>query len=164
MEAITYSTFRKDIRRYLDKIRDNSEPILVTFKDTNSNVVDGDTIIVELGGVEQRVRLIGVDTPESVHPDESRNTEAGNVASDYTKSIVKSEDTVYLQKDVSDTDKYDRLLRYVWLEKPTDVNDESEVKTKMLNAILVAGGYAEPKEYEPDTAYADVFERLDKAA
>ena len=131
---------------------------------TVERVVDGDTIIVELDGVEQRVRLIGIDTPESVHPDESRNTEAGDVASDHTKSIVKSGDRVYLQKDVSDTDKYDRLLRYVWLEKPTDTNNESEIKTKMLNAILISEGYAEPKEYEPDTAYADTFERLEKAA
>lgn len=131
---------------------------------TVERVVDGDTIIVDLDGVEQRVRLIGIDTPESVHPDESRNSEAGDVASDHTKSIVKQGETVYLQKDVSDTDKYDRLLRYVWLEKPTDSNDESEIKTKMLNAILVVEGYAEPKEYEPDTAYADVFERLNKAA
>lgn len=131
---------------------------------TVERVVDGDTIIVDLDGVEQRVRLIGIDTPESVHPDESRNSEAGEVASDYTKSIVKQGEMVYLQKDVSDTDKYDRLLRYVWLEKPTDSNDESEIKTKMLNAILVVEGYAEPKEYEPDTAYVDVFERLDKAA
>ena len=131
---------------------------------TVERVVDGDTIIVDLDGVEQRVRLIGIDTPESVHPDESRNSEAGDVASDFTKSIVKQGDTVYLQKDVSDTDKYDRLLRYVWLEKPADVNDESEIKSKMLNAILVVEGYAEPKEYEPDTAYADTFERLEKAA
>lgn len=131
---------------------------------TVERVVDGDTIIVDLDGVEQRVRLIGIDTPESVHPDESRNSEAGDVASDYTKSIVKQGETVYLQKDVSDTDKYDRLLRYVWLEKPTDTNNESEIKTKMLNAILISEGYAEPKEYEPDTAYADTFERLEKAA
>ena len=131
---------------------------------TVERVVDGDTIIVDLDGVEQRVRLIGVDTPESVHPDESRNSEAGDVASDFTKSIVKQGDTVYLQKDVSDTDKYDRLLRYVWLEKPTDATDESEIKTKMLNAILVVEGYAEPKEYEPDTAYADVFYELNRIA
>ena len=123
-------------------------------------VVDGDTLVVLLGSEEQRVRLIGVDTPESVNPDESKNTEEGQVASDYTKSIVNAGDIVYLQSDTSDTDQYGRLLRYVWLEEPNDTDNLDEIKTKMLNAILIVDGYAEPKAYEPDTAYADVFESL----
>lgn len=127
-------------------------------------VVDGDTLVVTLDNQEEYVRLIGVDTPESVHPDESRNTEAGDVASDYTKSLIAEGSTVYLQKDTSDTDKYNRLLRYVWIEKPTSVNDESEVKSKMLNAILLQNGYAEAKAYEPDTAYADLFSSLESVA
>lgn len=123
-------------------------------------VVDGDTIVVELDGEEQYVRLIGIDAAESVHPDESRNTEEGEEASDHLKSILSDGDTVYLQKDTSDTDKYDRLLRYVWLEMPTDVSDIDEISTKMLNAILILDGYADPARYEPDTAYADVFDSL----
>ena len=130
---------------------------------TVERVVDGDTLIVDLNGEEERVRLIGVDTPESVHPDESRNSAAGVDASEHTKSIVSVGDEVFLQQDVSDSDKYDRLLRYVWLERPTDVNDVTEIKTKMLNAILIVDGYAEPKEYEPDTRYSDYFEELDAA-
>lgn len=123
-------------------------------------VVDGDTLVVELDSEEYYVRLIGVDTPESVHPDASRNSEEGEDASEYTKSLVAEGSTVYLQKDTSDTDKYDRLLRYVWLEVPSDVWDEEEVASKMLNAILVVDGYAEPKAYEPDTAYSSIFESL----
>lgn len=126
-------------------------------------VVDGDTLVVDLSGEDYYVRLIGVDTPESVHPDASRNTEEGEDASEYTKSLVECGSTVYLQKDTSDTDTYDRLLRYVWLEEPEDVWDEEEVTEKMLNAILVINGYAEPKAYEPDTAYAEVFELLSNA-
>ena len=127
-------------------------------------VVDGDTIIVTLNDQEQYVRLIGVDTPESVHPDESRNTEAGSTASEYTKSLLLEGSTVYLQKDTSDTDKYDRLLRYVWLEEPANVNDESEIKSKMLNAILIQNGYAQAEPYEPDTTYADLFNSLESTA
>lgn len=131
---------------------------------TVERVVDGDTIMVTLNDQEQYVRLIGVDTPESVHPDESRNTEAGATASAYTESLLPEGSTVYLQKDTSDTDKYDRLLRYVWLEEPTSVNDESEVKSKMLNAILIQNGYAQAKPYEPDTTYADLFNSLESTA
>lgn len=124
---------------------------------TVQRVVDGDTIVVTLDNKEEYVRLIGVDTPESAHPDKSRNTQAGNNASDYTKSLVAEGSMVYLQKDTSDTDKYDRLLRYVWLEKPVSVSDESEIKSKMLNAILLQNGYAQAETCEPDTAYADLF-------
>ena len=52
-------------------------------------VVDGDTIIVDIDGVEERVRLIGVDTFESVHPDEDRNVAYGEIASDFTKSQLE---------------------------------------------------------------------------
>ena len=52
-------------------------------------------------------------------------------------------DTVYLQSDTSDRDKYNRLLRYVWLDITDDVYGKSEVKEKMLNAILVEDGIAE---------------------
>ena len=123
-------------------------------------VVDGDTLIVNSNGVEERLRLIGVDAPESVHADESRNTEEGVAASNFVKSIVKPGQIVYLQKDTSNRDQYDRLLRYVWLEVPDDPWNIDEVKTKMLNGILVANGHAEPKRYKPDTAYNDIFDAI----
>ena len=75
--------------------------------------------------------------------------------------MLEDVDTVYLQSDTSDRDKYDRLLRYVWLDIPDDVYDKSEVKEKMLNAILVEDGIAEVATYEPDTTYADLFEELE---
>lgn len=119
-------------------------------------VVDGDTIVVDRGYSEETVRLIGIDTPESVHPDENRNTEAGNVASDHTKELLADVDTVYLEKDISDTDKYNRLLRYVWLDNP----DTADAETAMLNAILVKTGWAEPKDFPPDTTYSELFHSL----
>ena len=123
-------------------------------------VVDGDTIVANVNGENQYVRLIGIDAAESVHPDTSKNTEEGREASDYLKSILSEGDVVYLQKDVSETDRYERLLRYVWVEMPSDVWDESEVISKMLNAILIIDGYAEPSHYEPDTSYAEFFDLL----
>lgn len=116
-----------------------------------SRVVDGDTIKINLGEEEYSVRMIGIDTPESVHPDKSKNTIFGKKASDYTKSKIKEGQTVYLQKDLSDTDKYGRLLRYVWLEMPKDTEDTEEVKSKMFNAILIEDGYANAYPYKPDT-------------
>lgn len=128
---------------------------------TVERVVDGDTLKVSLEGESYRVRLIGVDTPESVAPDETRNIEEGDIASDFTKSIVSEGQTVYLQKDTSDTDTYDRLLRYVWLEYPgTDLRSIDNVRDHMLNGILVYEGYAQAKSYKPDTAYDDIFNKL----
>ena len=131
-------------------------------------VVDGDTLCVQTEGVEgpQRVRLIGVDCPESVASDEylestgKKNTAAGKAASAYTKALLPSGTTVWLERDVSDIDRYGRLLRYVWLEEPADVSSEAEAKTKMLNALLVEAGHAEPAAYEPDTAHKALFEAL----
>lgn len=119
-------------------------------------VVDGDTIVIDRGYGEEKVRMIGIDTPESVHPDESRNTEAGDAASAYTKELLSGVDTVYLQKDVSDTDKYGRLLRYVWLDDPATADAEAS----MVNALLVAAGTAEPADFPPDTTYSELFHSL----
>lgn len=125
-------------------------------------VVDGDTIVVNISGEDKKVRLIGINTPESVAPENYRNenTAEGIAASDYVKDMLSDVKTVYLQKDKSETDRYGRLLRYVWLEKPKDPHSMEEVAEKMLNGILVLEKVAEPVEYAPDTAYADMFDEL----
>lgn len=69
------------------------------------SVVDGDTIKVTLNNEKYTVRLVGVDTPESVHPNKEKNTVEGKIASDYTKSRLQDKN-VYVQKDVSGTDRY----------------------------------------------------------
>lgn len=127
-------------------------------------VVDGDTLVVRFDtGEDEKVRLIGINTPESVAPNSYRtkNTKEGEEVSKYVKTMLEDVSTVYLQSDTSDRDKYDRLLRYVWLDIPDDVYDKSEIKEKMLNAILVEDGIAEVATYEPDTTYADLFEELE---
>ena len=78
------------------------------------HVVDGDTIDVRIDGKEYRVRYIGIDTPETVHP--TRGEEPyGREASNRNKQLVSGQ-TVYLEQDVSETDRYGRLLSYVWLD------------------------------------------------
>lgn len=121
-------------------------------------VVDGDTLrVVDTQGTKYYVRLIGIDAPESVSADEAKNCPEGEAASDYLKTLVTSGQTVYLERDVSDRDKYDRLLRYVWLQDPPSTPTGAEVTGGMLNAILVRGGYAQAKSYPPDTAFAELF-------
>ncbi len=119
------------------------------------SVVDGDTLtILAADGYEYKVRLIGVDTPESVNPDESKNNEYGVIASKNTKELLADIDTLYLEYDVSKIDRYGRLLAYVWFtQNVEDINN-------MLNARIVAEGYAEAKEYAPNTMYATTFSSL----
>jgi len=127
-------------------------------------VVDGDTIIVKKSdNSEVRVRMIGVDTPESVNPDESKNTEEGKIASNYTKSMLIEGNTYYLEYDVSPTDKYGRTLAYVWLnDNPEHKADKDYIVENMYNAKLLANGYAKTMKVPPNTKYADIFKEIEK--
>lgn len=78
-------------------------------------VVDGDTIVVELYGKQEKVRLIGVDTPETVDPRKSVQY-YGKEASNYTRSQLEWKD-IDLEFDFNPRDKYDRLLAYVWIDR-----------------------------------------------
>jgi len=105
-----------------------------------SRVIDGDTIELESG---QKVRYIGIDTPETVDP--LRDPQCfGQEASLQNKKLVEGKE-VYLEKDVSQTDKYGRLLRYIYLE-------ESDVS---INELLVKEGYAVASSYPPDIKYQE---------
>jgi micrococcal nuclease len=123
--------------------------------------VDGDTIIVEdAGGEQKRVRMIGIDTPESVAQEEERNNEYGKMASDYTKEILENTDKVYLEYDVDNDDQYDRILAYVWLEDVEDTFDEQNIENSMVNAIIVKNGYGVAKRYEPTVAHDEDLQML----
>jgi micrococcal nuclease len=113
-------------------------------------VVDGDTIVVVMGGVEYRVRYIGINTPETVDP--RKPVECyGREASQRNHELVDGK-MVELEKDVSETDQYGRLLRYVWLNGD------------MVNAILVREGYALASTYPPDVKYDELFLDLEREA
>lgn len=97
---------------------------------------------------DTRVRLIGVNTPESTTEVEPY----GNEAAAYTKKDLK-EKTVWLEKDLSETDKW--VLRYVWLTSPPAEPTEPDIRTHLFNAILVLGGYAQVATYPPDVKFVD---------
>lgn len=120
-------------------------------------VVDGDTLRVSVAGEEQTVRMIGINAPESVSEKLYENTAEGRAAAVHLKSIVKQGDLVYLQKDTSDADRDGKLLRFVWIAKPSSFTDHNELKAKMLNAKILADGYAVAHKYRPDDAYFDIF-------
>jgi micrococcal nuclease len=119
-------------------------------------VVDGDTIVVDRGHGNEYVRLIGIDAPESVHDDPSRNSEEGRLASAFLKNMLQDISKLYIVQDQSNTDKYDRLLRYVWLSKP-NTKDEASVRESMVNAIILLKGYAVNVTIQPDVEYALKF-------
>jgi len=123
---------------------------------TVTDVIDGDTIKLADGS---KVRLIGINTPEST----SRTEPFGKEASNYTKTKLEGKQ-VWLEKDVSETDQYNRLLRIVWLDIPTDTLDEDEIRDKMFNAMLVIDGYAEPYTFPPDVKYANFFRKFAQEA
>lgn len=110
-------------------------------------VVDGDTIVVKINGKKEKVRLIGVDTPESVHPDQSRNTPEGKIASQFTKDHLEGK-YVRLETDVQERDKYGRLLAYVYL------GDE------MFNKTLLKEGLARLMTIPPNVKYVDEFKAV----
>ena len=127
--------------------------------------VDGDTIIVEDAvGEQKRVRMIGIDTPESVAAEEERNNEYGVMASDYTKELLSNTDMLYLEYDVDDDDQYDRILAYVWLEDVSNTFNEENIENSMVNAIIVKNGYGVAKRYEPTVAHDDSLQALTKEA
>lgn len=114
-------------------------------------VVDGDTILVQYEGESVSVRLLGVDAPESVHPDEKSNTPFGEASEEYLKELLAGVSFVYLEFDEEQYDSYERLLAYVYLGE--EVSFENS-----LNYCLVADGYAINKEYPPNVSYARELE------
>jgi len=132
----------------------NSEEAHALTEARVKRVVDGDTILVSLlDGSEARVRYIGIDTPETVHP--SKPVECfGQEASNFNKQLVGGK-TVWLEFDVERYDRYNRLLAYVWLT-PEPMDPEQN----MANAILVKEGYAQAYTYPPNVKYSELFVRL----
>lgn len=129
-----------------------------------NRVVDGDTAEVTINGNQYKLRFIGVDTPETVHP--SKSVEYfGKEASNFTKEKLENKE-IYLEKDVSDTDRYGRKLRYIWLEEPNDKSNPTikEIKEKNFNAILLDQGYAKLSTFPPDVKYVEEFKEIEKEA
>lgn len=125
-------------------------PIGPTERATVVRVVDGDTIVIDRGLGEERVRYIGVDTPETVAPG-SPVEWMGPEASAANRALVEGRDVV-LERDVSDTDSFGRLLRYVWIE-----DSASATGWTFVNLVLLAQGFAQMVTYPPDVRYVDLY-------
>lgn len=133
-------------------------------------VVDGDTAIIsfmpEDGSkyLKERVRFLGVDTPETVHPTKPVGY-YGPEASAFTKAEL-TDKIVWLQTDVGVKDRYDRMLAYVWLEEPSkaDLDDEDAIRAKMFNARLLLDGYAQLMTVQPNSRYANLFVHFQREA
>jgi micrococcal nuclease len=117
-----------------------------------SRVVDGDTVEIMYGGnKKETVRLLLVDTPETVHPDKPVQP-FGKEASDYTKKQLTGK-TVQVELDVSDRDTYGRLLAYLWADG------------KLFNELLLEQGLARVAYiYPPNVKYVDRFKDVQRKA
>lgn len=112
-----------------------------------AKVVDGDTIVLSTG---EKVRYIGVDTPETHHP--FKKVECfGQEAFQENKSLVENKE-IRLEKDVSDKDKYGRLLRYVY------------VGDIFVNDYLARSGYASSATFPPDIKFQEQFQNAESEA
>lgn len=110
-------------------------------------VIDGDTIEIEGG---EKVRYIGIDAPETVEP--QKKVECfGQEATTKNKELVEGK-TVRLEKDTTDRDKYNRLLRYVYVDE------------NLINAELVKLGFARAWAYPPDMQYQDQISEAEREA
>jgi micrococcal nuclease len=109
-------------------------------------VVDGDTLRVLVDGVEDRVRYIGMDTPE-LNATSPATPDPYAEAATAANARLLVEGHLVLEKDVSERDRYGRLLRDVWVE--------DEGTWTLVNLALVAEGFAQVSTYPPDVKYAD---------
>lgn len=122
-----------------------------TFETTVTRVVDGDTFHATINNKDEKIRLILVDTPETVKP----NTPVqawGPESSAYTKGVLKPGTKVNLELDVQERDPYGRILAYVY------------VNGKMLNKTLLEKGLARVAVFPPNTRYVDEFRQIQEKA
>jgi micrococcal nuclease len=119
-------------------------------------VVDGDTVDVMIAGRAERVRLIGIDTPETLQPDTPVEC-FGPEASAFTAALLPVGSTVRIERDVVPRDHYGRLLGYVHLV-------ETGRPDIFANVEIVRRGYATPLTIEPNTTFTAEFVAAARAA
>jgi micrococcal nuclease len=120
---------------------------------TVDRVVDGDTIVADINGTRERVRLLGIDTPESVaetRPDQCYGVEA----SDYLKALLPKGTEITLIRDKEVRDQYDRLLAYV-------IRSDDQL---FVNLDLLLQGYAGVLIYSPNDYYEALFTEAENTA
>ncbi len=116
-------------------------------------VVDGDTVIVDIGSDRETLRLIGIDTPETVKPNSPVEC-FGPQASAFTKHLLPVGTPLRLERDVEARDDYGRLLVYIYMA----------VDGTFVNLELVRQGYASLLTFPPNVAHVDDFVAAAQAA
>jgi len=120
---------------------------------TVERVVDGDTVVIDADGVSERLRLIGIDTPESV--DRNRPVMCfGKEASNRLGELLPEGTPVRLERDVEVRDRYDRLLAYVY--RASD--------GQFVNLQMVTEGYAQQYTFPPNVEHTEAFGDAERAA
>lgn len=125
-------------------------------------VIDGDTVELENG---EKVRYIGIDTPETLDPRKPIQC-FGVEAAAKNRELVEGK-RVRLEKDVTDRDKYNRLLRYIYVTGeagPPSLDGFGEAREILVNLELVKQGFAHSYTYPPDVKYQDLFVAAEKEA
>jgi micrococcal nuclease len=125
---------------------------------TVTHVIDGDTIDVRIGGRDERIRLIGIDTPETKKP----NTPIqcyGPEASAFTAALLPVGTPVRIERDVVGRDDYGRLLGYVYL-----ADGATNADSTFVNMEIIRQGYARPLSIAPNTVHAREFAAAANAA
>ena len=115
-----------------------------------TRVIDGDTIEVTIASTTYKIRYIGIDTPE-IDDERPEFCALAQEATRYNRQLVEGK-TVRLEKDITETDQYGRLLRYVY------------IGDTFVNAELVRQGLAWAISYPPDTKYQDYLKELEAEA
>lgn len=113
--------------------------------------IDGDTLLISMDGIETAVRLIGINAPESVHPEAEKNTAEGEQASLWLKQYIAGK-RVTLEYDQELNDRYGRTLAYVYVDNT------------MLEDLMITMGLARTLTMEPNMRYQHHFEMLEKEA
>ena len=113
-------------------------------------VIDGDTFECMIDNKKEKVRLLLVDTPETVHPTKGEQP-FGKEASDFTKEFLTGKEIV-LKFDRQERDRYGRILSYVYVDD------------KLFNELLLEKGLAQVKIYKPNDKYADRFKAVERIA
>ena len=132
-------------------------PVGATERARVVRVVDGDTIVIDRGNGNERLRYIGVDTPESVKPGSPVEAMAMEATAANERLVDGKE--VLLETDITEYDRFDRLLRYVWVADPAQPDG-----WLLVNLALLEQGYAQVVTYPPDVRYVEAYLGAQEAA
>lgn len=158
--AVISSSKKGEIKTQVENLTATPSATLTTSATASSKtsakvvkVIDGDTVSVEIGGKKETIRLIGIDAPESTDPRKPVQC-FGIEASKKARELLSGK-TVLLESDVTqgDRDKYQRLLRYIFLEDKTNINQ-----------LMISEGYAHEYTYSLPYKYQEEFKNAEKTA